>query len=107
MRMAVRVDGHAGTVGNEARLGKRSGVTREALAMGSKKATAEVNLAQLFRNRSAQYGDRVRWKQKRDGVWLSKTWKENQQLVNRLISGLDALGARAGDVIGIASGTRW
>lgn len=75
--------------------------------MGSKKATAEVNLAQLFRNRSAQYGDRVRWKQKRDGAWLSKTWKENQQLVNRLISGLDALGARKGDVIGIASNTRW
>jgi long-chain acyl-CoA synthetase len=74
--------------------------------MGSKK-TAEVNLAQLFRNRSAKFSNRVRWKQKRGGVWLSKTGKENQQLVNSLISGLDALGARKGDVIGIASNVRW
>jgi long-chain acyl-CoA synthetase len=75
--------------------------------MGSGKGTAEVNLAQVFRNRSAKFGNKTRWRQKRDGVWLSKTWKENQQLVNTLISGLDELGARQGDVIAIASGTRW
>jgi long-chain acyl-CoA synthetase len=73
----------------------------------AKKAAAETNLAQLFRTRSAKFRNRVRWKQKRNGVWLAKTWTENQQLVNALIAGLDALDARPGDVIGIASGVRW
>ena len=75
--------------------------------MATKKAPTEVNLAQLFRNRSATYADRVRWKQKQSGDWMSKTYKENQQLVNRVLAGLDELGARPGDVIGIASGVRW
>ncbi|HEX6819299.1 MAG TPA: long-chain fatty acid--CoA ligase [Ktedonobacterales bacterium] len=76
--------------------------------MSSKKeAPAEGNLAQLFRNRSAKFAGRVRWKQKQGGEWLSKTWTENQQLVNRVIAGLDEIGARPGDVIGIASGVRW
>jgi long-chain acyl-CoA synthetase len=65
------------------------------------------NLAQLFRDRSAQYGSAVRWREKRDGEWQSATWFENQQLVNRVISGLDALGAAPGDRIGILSNTRW
>jgi long-chain acyl-CoA synthetase len=68
---------------------------------------AEVNLAQLFRNRSATYGERIRWRQQRSGVWQKATWLENQAIVNRLIAGLDALGARPGDVIGILSNTRW
>ncbi|HEV2405590.1 MAG TPA: long-chain fatty acid--CoA ligase, partial [Ktedonobacterales bacterium] len=67
----------------------------------------EVNLAQLFRNRSAQYTDKMRWREKRDGKLLSATFRENQQIVNRLIAGLDALGVRPGDVVGIVSDTRW
>ncbi|HEY7340403.1 MAG TPA: long-chain fatty acid--CoA ligase [Ktedonobacterales bacterium] len=68
---------------------------------------AEVNLAQLFRNRSATYGNRVRWREHRKGVWRKATWTENQAIVNRLIVGLEAIGARPGDVIGILSNTRW
>ena len=67
----------------------------------------EVNLAQLFRNRSTQYADKTRWRQQRDGKLLSATFRENQQIVNRLIAGLDALGVRPGDVVGIVSDTRW
>lgn len=67
----------------------------------------EVNLAQVFRARSATYADRTRWREKRDGVWQRATYAENQALVNRLIAGLDALGVQRGDVIAIASGTRW
>ncbi len=67
----------------------------------------EINLAQLFRDRSAMYGDALRWRQRRDGVWLRATWRENQAIVNTLIAGLDALGAAPGDVIGILSNTRW
>jgi long-chain acyl-CoA synthetase len=68
---------------------------------------AEVNVAQLFRNRSATYGKRIRWREQRNGVWQKATWKENQAIVNSLISGLDALGAQRGDVVGILSNTRW
>ena len=67
----------------------------------------EVNLAQLFRARSVQYADQTRWREKRDGKLLSATFRENQRLVNRLIVGLDALGVRRGDVVGIVSDTRW
>jgi long-chain acyl-CoA synthetase len=68
---------------------------------------AEKNLAQLFRNRSATYVNRIRWREQRNGVVQKATWTENQATVNRLIAGLDALGARPGDVIGILSNTRW
>lgn len=67
----------------------------------------EVNVAQLFRNRSATYGKRIRWREQRNGVWQKATWTENQAIVNSLIAGLDALGAQRGDVIGILSNTRW
>ncbi len=67
----------------------------------------EANLAQLFRNRSATYGSAVRWQQKHNGALLSMTYRENQALVNSLIAGLDALGARPGDAVGIISNTRW
>jgi long-chain acyl-CoA synthetase len=65
------------------------------------------NLAEMFRDRSERYGAAIRWRQKRRGEWHSATWLENQQLVNSLISGLDALGALPGERIGILSSTRW
>ncbi|HEV2461814.1 MAG TPA: AMP-binding protein, partial [Ktedonobacterales bacterium] len=67
----------------------------------------ETNLAQVFRGRAALYGDRVRWREKRNGQALRATWRENKQIVNSLIAGLDALGAAPGDVVGILSNTRW
>ncbi|MBF6591729.1 MAG: long-chain fatty acid--CoA ligase [Ktedonobacterales bacterium] len=67
----------------------------------------EINLAQLFRNRAATYGDAIRWRQKRLGKEYKATWRENQALVNSFISGLDALGAAPGDIIAILSETRW
>jgi long-chain acyl-CoA synthetase len=69
--------------------------------------TTESNLALLFRNRAAKYGDRMRWRELRPGKPQQMSWRENQALVNRLIVGLDALGLRGGDVIGILSATRW
>jgi long-chain acyl-CoA synthetase len=67
----------------------------------------ETNLAAIFRNRAATYGDAPRWRQRRHGVWRSATWRENQAIVNSVLAGLDALGARPGDVIGIVSNPRW
>ncbi|MFI5271447.1 MAG: AMP-dependent synthetase/ligase [Ktedonobacterales bacterium] len=67
----------------------------------------EVNLAQVFRNRAVTYGDAVRWRELRPGQQRQMTWRENHELVNRVITGLDALGARPGDVLGILSATRW
>ncbi len=65
------------------------------------------NLAQMFRVRSAYFGDAVRWRQVVNGSWTSMTWRENAALVTELIAGLDALGVRPGESIGILSKTRW
>lgn len=67
----------------------------------------ETNLAQLFRDRTRRYGDLTRWRQRQRQEWRRATYRENQRLVNQLMCGLDALGARPGDAIGILSGTRW
>ena len=67
----------------------------------------EVNLAQLFRNRAATYGNAIRWCQRSQNVWKQATWLENQRLVNSLIAGLDAIAIQPGEVIGILSNTRW
>lgn len=76
-------------------------------ASSSRTAETETNLAQLFRARSATYAERLRWREQRHGIWQQATFRENQRIVNALIGGLYALGARPGDVIGILSGTRW
>jgi long-chain acyl-CoA synthetase len=68
---------------------------------------SEANLAQMFRNRSAEYVDAVRWREKHGETWDEATWRKNQTLVNSVISGLDALGIVAGETIAIISGTRW
>ena len=67
----------------------------------------EENLATMFRNRSALFGDALRWKANVRGRWWHMSWAENKALVNRLIAGLTALGVKPGDRIGILSETRW
>ncbi|HEU5347269.1 MAG TPA: long-chain fatty acid--CoA ligase [Ktedonobacterales bacterium] len=67
----------------------------------------EPNLAVLFRARTERYGDLARWRQRSGREWRRVTYRENQRLVNRVMCGLDELGARPGDAIGILSGTRW
>lgn len=69
--------------------------------------TAEANLAQLFRVRADRFADKTRWRQKRGKEWRRTTYRENQRLVNRLMCGLDVIGARPREAIGILSGTRW
>lgn len=66
-----------------------------------------TNLAELFRARTARFGDMARWRQRYGQEWRRANYRENQRLVNRIMSGLDALGARPGDAIGILSATRW
>lgn len=68
---------------------------------------SENNLAQVFRARAMTYGRSTRWRQKVGDKWISSTFRENAALVNSVLSGLDALGAKRGDAIGIMSGTRW
>jgi len=67
----------------------------------------ETNLAELFRDRTARFGDLTRWRQRYGREWRRATYRENQRLVNCLMSGLDTLGMRPGDAVGILSGTRW
>ena len=66
-----------------------------------------MNLAAFFRERSRHFAQSPRWRQERGGKPSAVTYAEQQRLVNQLISGLDALGARPGDAIAILSGTRW
>lgn len=86
-------------------------VQAETQAKESRSETHETpivsNLAQLFRERTDRFGDLVRWRQRSGKEWRRATYRENQRLVNRIISGLDALGARPGEAIGILSATRW
>jgi long-chain acyl-CoA synthetase len=70
-------------------------------------AASESNFAQVFRARSATYAKSTRWRQKVGEKWSSATFRENAAMVNSVMSGLEALGARSGDAIGIMSGTRW
>ena len=74
---------------------------------GEQPLPEERNLAQLFRSRSRRFAGAPRWRQQTGDTTRAVTYAEQQQLVNQLISGLDALGARPGDAIGILSGTRW
>ncbi len=74
--------------------------------MGTQTAP-EVNLAQVFRARSTAFAKSTRWRQKVGEKWISTSFRENAAMVYSLLSGLDALGARPGDAIGIMSGTRW
>ena len=88
-RVSCRGSGAAG-----GRRHRRCRRTRRALIMPSNQIT-ETNFAQLFRNRSAKFGGKVRWRQKRAGAWRQATGRENQRMVNSLIAGLDELGAQA------------
>jgi long-chain acyl-CoA synthetase len=76
-------------------------------ARGAQAAPPALNLAQMFRARSVQFGDAIRWRQRVNGSIVSMTWHENAALVTELIAGLDALGVHKGDSVGILSGTRW
>jgi long-chain acyl-CoA synthetase len=68
-----------------------------------------TNLAQLFRICTAQFGAAVQWRQAASQGQRSRvaTYRQNQGLVHQVMSGLDALGARPGDAVGILSHTRW
>lgn len=92
---------------NSSRQGDLSRSGPQPHSEGAQTMATEPNLAQLFRARSDRYADMARWRQREGQAWRSATYRENQRLVNRLVCGLDALGARPGDAIGILSGTRW
>ncbi len=70
-------------------------------------ASQAKNLAEFFRIRSSHFAQSPRWRQQIGESTRMVTYAEQQRLVNQAISGLDALGARPGDAIGILSGTRW
>jgi long-chain acyl-CoA synthetase len=88
-------------------LGQAAGSAGLANSYATPESPAERSLAGFFRERSQRFAQAPRWRQQVGESVRSVTYAEQQRLVNQVISGLDVLGARPGDAIGILSGTRW
>ncbi len=66
----------------------------------------EKNLAQMWRNRVAKFGDKTCLRAKRDGEWQSWTYKDVDRKVRDFALGLLALGYQRQDRISILSENR-
>ena len=64
------------------------------------------NLAEMFFDRAAKFGDRPRHRVKRDGSWQETTWREFAAMVRETAAGLLADGLEIGDKVAILAGTR-
>ena len=63
-------------------------------------------LPRLLTQNSAQIGDRVALREKREGLWQDITWSDYAQRVELVAYGLAALGIEAGDRVAIQSENR-
>ncbi len=66
----------------------------------------EKTLAQLFVKRVEQYGDRVRFMEKKNGRWMPVTFRALDLEVREISLGLQALGMRKGDKVCLMAGVR-
>lgn len=66
----------------------------------------ERNLARMFQNRAARYGDRTRYKFKSGGRWLEVSWRQMGERVRRATSGLLELGVKPADRVCLLSSSR-
>lgn len=60
----------------------------------------------MFMHQARRFGDRVLKTYKRNGVWVSRTWRESYDSLRPMTMALFALGFTKGDRVGIASRTR-
>ncbi|NPU84200.1 MAG: long-chain fatty acid--CoA ligase [Syntrophaceae bacterium] len=66
----------------------------------------KANLAQIFRNQSYKYGDRLAMEKRRGGRWEGWTWREYFEASRAVGLGLHILGVRKGDRVAILSENR-
>ena len=66
----------------------------------------EKNLAQMWRNRAAQFGNKVFLRAKRDGEWQSWTYRQVDEQVRNLALGLLALGFQRQERVSILAENR-
>jgi long-chain acyl-CoA synthetase len=66
----------------------------------------EKNLAQMFKNRVAKFGDKVYLRSKKDGQWVARTYKQVDHEVREIALGLLALGLKRGDRLSLLSENR-
>jgi len=66
----------------------------------------EKNLAQMWKNRVAKYGDKVCQRYKKDGEWKGLSFIEVDRIVNNLANGLLSLGLEYGDRLSLLSENR-
>ena len=67
---------------------------------------AYTHLAQVYRDRIAQHGDRTALRYRRDGVWHDISWTELGERIQTVARALVELGVAEGERIGIYSGNR-
>lgn len=64
-------------------------------------------LTKLIRNRANEQGDRIAFRQRiSDGEWRPATWKQFNEVVDNAAAGMEILGIKEGDHIGIFSANR-
>ena len=66
----------------------------------------EKNLAQMWKNRVARFGDRPCMRFKKDGQWVTFTYRDVDRRVTDLAHGLTALGFNRGDRLALLSENR-
>jgi len=67
---------------------------------------AETTINQVFRNRVAEYGDRLAVEKKRNGRWEQASWAEYYDRSRNVGLGLHALGVGRGDRVALLSENR-
>lgn len=65
-----------------------------------------TNVVEMFAARVADTGDRTALRRKQDGVWVGQSWKEFDEVSDRIAAGLLELGVSAEDRVCILGGTR-
>jgi long-chain acyl-CoA synthetase len=60
----------------------------------------------MFFSRAARFGERPRYRAKRDGRWVEVSWEACALSVREIAAGLCALGVRPGDRVALVSATR-
>jgi len=66
----------------------------------------EKNLAQMFKNRVAKYGDKPYLRQKKDGRWAAYSYKDVDRRATDIALGLLALGCKRGDRVSLLAENR-
>ncbi len=64
------------------------------------------NIVRFWQEQVRTYGERPAYRFKRDGEWISRSWREYGDMVNRFAMGLLALGMNPGEAVAVLGSTR-